>query len=721
MGLGLAKNQLQMIVVLLAGAFVAVLNATLLTPALPTIMADMGIASTTVPWLTSGYALTEAVVIPLAAYLMGRFSTRKLFIGGMTLFAAGSLVSAVAPVFPLLLLGRVMQACATGFVVPMVFSVILLVIPRERRGSAMGIIGLVIGFAPTIGPSLSGVLVDTVGWRAIFVIVAVVAAIIVACAAKMLKPYGEFKRSKFDLLSVVLSTCGLICLLYGLSSVSSSANLGLTVGLIVAGIALVGLYAYRQLNLAEPMLRVDILKTANYRTVVIVIALFQAALIGMETVMPLYIQGVLGQSATVSGLTLLPGALIGAFTGMLAGRLFDKFGVRVPVLIGAAVILCGVLGFTQFRADSPVLLVSVMYAVLAIGIQFTMTPVNTWGVNSLPNEAIQHAQSTSNTINQVAASFGTALLVSVAATVSGAASNLAGVERTFAGYHASFCTTALLAACAIALILVFVRDKKKVAVPNGAAATAGMQAGVPSGPAATAGSKAGVPAVDGTLQAGRPATVRASAPTTGARQATASAASSELGADLAKDGSSVGQAAGAGGAPFADVSVPSDAFARVADKALSGFTLAQVMNHNAATVSNSACMREVIAILASTNTSGVSVVDPVGKLVGYVTDGDIMRYLARNDFNMSSPSAGVSLSLQDDEDMEGRLAALANLNVMELATKRVISVDIDTPLDVVCATLAKRRIKKMPVTSNGVLVGALSRRNVLHAMMERID
>ena len=680
MGLGLAKNQLQMIVVLLAGAFVAVLNATLLTPALPTIMADMGIASTTVQWLTSGYALTEAVIIPLAAYLMGRFSTRKLFIGGMTLFAAGSLVSAVAPVFPLLLLGRVMQACATGFVMPMVFSVILLVIPRERRGSAMGIIGLVIGFAPTIGPSLSGVLVDTVGWRAIFVIVAFVAAIIVACAAKMLKPYGEFRRSRFDLLSVVLSTCGLICLLYGLSSVSSSANLGLTVGLIVAGIALVGLYAYRQLNLAEPMLRVDILKTANYRTVVIVIALFQAALIGMETVMPLYIQGVLGQSATVSGLTLLPGALIGAFTGMLAGRLFDKFGVRVPVLIGAAVILCGVLGFTQFRADSPIVLVSVMYAVLAIGIQFTMTPVNTWGVNSLPNEAIQHAQSTSNTINQVAASFGTALLVSVAATVSGAASDLAGVERTFAGYHASFCTTALLAACAIVLILVFVRDKKKAVVPSGAAAAAGMQADVPGGVAVA--SKAAVP----------------------------SAAVSDAQADVhASDGAS-----------FADASAPSDALARAADKALSGFTLAQVMNPNAATVSNSACMREVIAILSSTNTSGVSVVDPAGKLVGYVTDGDIMRYLARNDFNMSSPSAGVSLSLQDDEDMEGRLAALANLNVMELATKRVISVDIDTPLDVACATLAKRRIKKMPVTSNGVLVGALSRRNVLHAMMEQI-
>lgn len=656
MGLGLAKNQMSMIAVLLTGAFVAVLNATLLTPALPTIMADMGVASTTVQWLTSGYALTEAVVIPLAAYLMGRFSTRRLFIGGMSIFAAGSVVAAVAPVFPLLLLGRVMQACATGFVMPMVFSVILLVIPRERRGSAMGIIGLIIGFAPTIGPSLSGVLVDTVGWRAIFVIVAAVAAAIVACAVKMLPAYGEFRRTKFDALSVVLSTCGLVCLLYGLSSVSSSTNLVLTAGLIVCGLAVIGAYAYRQLHLEEPMLRVGILRTANYRTVVVIIALFQAALIGMETIMPLYIQGVLGEPATVSGLTLLPGALIGAFTGVLAGRLFDKFGVRVPVLVGAVVILCGVVGFTQFRVDSPIAFVAATYAVLCVGIQFTMTPVNTWGVNSLPNADIQHAQSTSNTINQVAASFGTALLVSVASTVSANVAGLEGVTRTFAGYHASFCTTALLAACAVVLILAFVRDRKKA-------------------PAASA-----APAVE-------PAHAPAAAPAP--------------------------EPAAAQGAPD-----EAAAFRRAADAALSGLTLAQVMNPAAATVRDTACMREVIDIMGATDTTGVSVVDASGKLVGYVTDGDVMRYMARSEFAVSSPSAGVSLSVTDDEDLAARLSALGGLNVMELATRRVISVEEDTPLDVVCGILAKRRIKKVPVTRDGVLVGALSRRNVLHAMME---
>lgn len=335
MGLGISKKEFRIMVVLLSGAFLAVLNATLMTPALPTIMGDMGVDSTTVQWLTSGYALTEAVVIPLAAYLMGRFSTRRLFIGGLTLFGCGSLVAALAPAFPALLAGRVMQAAATGFVMPMVFSVVLLLFPRERRGSAMGIVGLIIG---------------------------------------------------------------------------------------------------------------------------------------METIMPLYIQGVLGHTATVSGIAMLPGAVIGAFTGLFAGRLFDKHGVRRPVLAGAAGITVGLIGFVSLQIDTPIVAVAVVYAVIAIGMQFTMTPVNTWGVNSLPNDAIQHAQSTSNTINQVAASFGTALLVSAAATVSANTTSLTGLGNTFFGYHAAFCITALLAGVAVVLIVTLVRDGKRAKAGASAAA-----------------------------------------------------------------------------------------------------------------------------------------------------------------------------------------------------------------------------------------------------------
>lgn len=203
--------------------------------------------------------------------------------------------------------------------------------------------------------------------------------------------------------------------------------------------------------------------------VVIIIALFQAALIGMETIMPLYIQGVLGHTATVSGIAMLPGAVIGAFTGLFAGRLFDKHGVRRPVLAGAAGITVGLIGFVSLQIDTPIVAVAVVYAVMAIGMQFTMTPVNTWGVNSLPNDAIQHAQSTGNTINQVAASFGTALLVSVAATVSANTTSLTGLENTFLGYHAAFCTTALFAGVAVVLIVALVRDGKRAKAGAGAA------------------------------------------------------------------------------------------------------------------------------------------------------------------------------------------------------------------------------------------------------------
>lgn len=167
--MGLTKKQYTMICVFLAGALLAVLNQTLLSPALPVIMTDMQIDATTVQWLTSGYSLVEAIIIPLSAYLLGRFSTRKLFIIGISLFAIGSFLAAIAPVFGVILLGRMFQAAATGIVMPMTFTVILLIFPREKRGQAMGIVGLVIGFAPAIGPSLSGVLVDSVGWRALFI------------------------------------------------------------------------------------------------------------------------------------------------------------------------------------------------------------------------------------------------------------------------------------------------------------------------------------------------------------------------------------------------------------------------------------------------------------------------------------------------------------------------------------------------------------------------
>ncbi len=497
--MGLTRQQLTMVAVLLAGALIAVLNQTLLTPALPTIMDNLDVNATTVQWLTSAYSLVEAVVIPLNAYLLGRFPSRRLFIFGMGLFTAGCLLCAVAPSFPFLLLGRICQATATGIAMPTVFTLILLIFPRESRGSAMGIIGLIIGFAPAIGPSVSGVLVDTIGWRALFVVVCALAACIVVAAAVALKNFEGFERTTLDVPSVVLIAVGMVCLLYGLSTFSSAANLALPVALMAVGAALLALFARRQLKLAVPILRVDILRGRRFRTTVVVILFLYATLIGSGVVLPMYVQDALGASATVSGLIMLPGAVVGAVCGLLAGRLFDRHGVRAVAVVGACVLLVGGLGYFLLSEDSTVLMVGAVYTVACVGIQALTTPVNTWGINSLPNANVSHGNAILSTLEQVGGSLGTAFVVSLTAfgpAIAGEGASAAQVE--FASCHAAFGGLIGIVAVVAGTVLLFVRDSKKDAQP----AKAGK--GAFSAKAAPAGVKSGEPAAPGIPGVDRP-------------------------------------------------------------------------------------------------------------------------------------------------------------------------------------------------------------------------
>ena len=222
MAMGLTRHDIGQIAVLLTGCLLVVLNYTLLAPALPVIMHDMNVTETTVQWLTSVYSLVEAVVIPMNAFLLGRFSTRKLFAGALVLFALGSLAVAVGPTFELLIVGRVLQAMAGGVCMPMVFTLVLLMAPRENRGQVMGLVGVVISFAPAIGPPASGALIDLVGWRALFVIVAVLGVACVVVVLAFMENREGFERTSFDVASIVLSSLGMVGLLYGLSTITST-------------------------------------------------------------------------------------------------------------------------------------------------------------------------------------------------------------------------------------------------------------------------------------------------------------------------------------------------------------------------------------------------------------------------------------------------------------------------------------------------------------------
>ena len=626
--MGLTHKQKMIVVILLAGAVLAVLNQTLLSPAFPTIMADLHVDATTVQWLTSAYSLVEAVIIPLSAYLIGRFSTRKLFIAGISIFAFGSLLAAFAPFFAILLLGRVFQAIACGIVMPMVFTVILLIFPREKRGSAMGMVSLVIGFAPAVGPSVSGILVDGIGWRALFVVVFILALIIIIASIITLESYGEFEPSSFDKPSVALCSLGLLSLLYGLSSISSAQNIALPLALIAVGAVLLFFFVRRQFKLEIPLLRIEVLKTHRYAITVIVIVLLQAALVGTGVLLPIYLQNLIGVSALQTGLIMLPGAVIGASVGFFAGRLFDRIGPRKVILPGAFISLVGGLGLVALNLDTPIVFIICVYTCLSVGMQAIITPLNTWGINSLDNKVIQHANALSNTLNQVGASLGTAVLVSLSTTSTFLFPEMPTIEQTMAGDKIAFCFTASIMLVIFVIVLTKVRDAKT--------------------------------------------------------------------------------------SPLSTVPV------HFPTKADDNIAVNLAMNSKPYYVHSTDSIRSVAQILASNKTSGVPIVDSKNKVVGFVSDGDIMKYIGRNDAAILDGSL-MLYRVPDDQSFVGRVAELLDLNVMRIATKNVISVDSGSELDEACHLLAEKRIKKAPVVDEkGILIGSLSRSDIIRSTMANL-
>lgn len=630
--MGLTRKQILIVVILLSGTLLAVLNQTLLSPALPAIMADTQVDATTVQWLTSAYSLVEAVVIPLSAYLIGRFPTKKLFIFGMSIFAIGSFLAAIAPVFAVLLLGRMCQAVATGIAMPMVFTVILLIFPREKRGNAMGIVSLAIGFAPAIGPSISGLLVDSVGWRALFLLVCALAIVIVLFAIFLLESYGEFEPTSFDKPSVVLCSLGLLSLLYGLSSITSAEVIALPLALIVVGVILLIFFVRRQLKLEVPLLKVSILKTRNYALTVGIVAGLQAALVGTGVLLPIYLQNLLGISALETGIIMLPGAVIGAILGYFAGRWFDKFGPRKVIIPCAFILLLGGCGLIAFSLDTPIPFIIAVYTCLSVGITGTITPINTWGINSLDNSVIQHANALSNTLNQVGASLGTAILVSLSATSTFLFPDMPTLEQTMMGDRIAFCFTALLMIAVFITIVVAVKDNKKHLF-------------------------------------------------------------------------SVAEAA-------KEVRLPTKADDHVA--------VDLAMNKDPYFVHDTDTIREVAQILAANKTSGVPVVDADQKVVGFISDGDIMKYIGRNDGTVLDATR-MLYRVPDTENFMQRIADLIDLNVMRIATKGAIAVPSGSSLDDACRLLAEKRIKKVPVVNaEGALVGSLSRSDIIRSTMANL-
>ncbi|MCM3691141.1 DHA2 family efflux MFS transporter permease subunit [Neobacillus niacini] len=402
------------IVILMIGAFIAFLNNTLLNIALPSIMADLEVDASTVQWLTTGFMLVNGILIPTTAFLIQKYSVRKLFLVAMGLFTLGTILAGMAHVFPLLLTGRMTQAAGSAIMMPLLMNVMLVSFPIEKRGAAMGVFGLVLMGAPAIGPTLSGWLIEHYDWRMLFHFVTPIAVIVLLIGFFLLKDKKEKVDIRLDFLSVLLTSVGFGGLLYGFSSAgkqgwdSPQVYLTIAIGAISLLVSIL-----RQLKQDQPMLNYRIFRYPMFALSSVISMVLTMAMFSGMLLLPIYVQTIRGISPLDAGLLMLPGAIIMALMSPVTGKLFDKFGGRILAITGLVITVVTSYLFSQLSLETTYTQLLLLYSVRMLGMSMVMMPVSTNGLNQLPARFYPHGTAMNNTLQQVSGAIGTALLVTV--------------------------------------------------------------------------------------------------------------------------------------------------------------------------------------------------------------------------------------------------------------------------------------------------------------------
>lgn len=412
-------KRLPILISLIIGAFFSVLNETLLSIALPELEGELGVSIATLQWLSTGYMLVVAILIPASALLVQWFTTRQMFLGALLSFTLGTFVCALAPGFPLLLVGRMIQAAGTGLMLPVLMNTIMVLYPVEKRGMAMGSIGLVIMFAPTIGPTLSGIILDTLTWRWLFYLVLPFAVISFLIAFLFLKNVTTVTKPKVDVLSIILSTLAFGGIVYGISQIGEAAggwaNEQVYVPSLI-GIVSLALFIWRQLTIERPILDLSPFKFPMFTFTAILLIIMMMTMFSTLSILPFYMMGVLLVTTSVAGLILMPGALLNGLLSPVMGRLFDKFGPRVLVIPGTVLLVIILALFTQMSPSTSPLTLVFLYVMMNIALAMIMMPTQTNGLNQLPAPYYPHGIAILNTMQQVAGAIGVALFMTIMAS-----------------------------------------------------------------------------------------------------------------------------------------------------------------------------------------------------------------------------------------------------------------------------------------------------------------
>ncbi|QJC54365.1 DHA2 family efflux MFS transporter permease subunit [Paenibacillus albicereus] len=463
--------------VMILGAFLATLNQTVMTVAIPKLIGEFGIEASTAQWLTTGYMLVNGVLIPITAYFMQRFSTRQLFQASMWIFLAGTVISALSTDFPLLLTGRMVQAAGAGIIMPLLMNVILTIFPANNRGAAMGMVGLAIIFAPAIGPVLAGYILESYDWEVMFYGMIPLALITIGCGFIYLKNVSERTDARLDLWSVILSTIGFGSMLYGFSRAASAGwSSAEVLSTILGGALALAAFTWRQLVSTAPLLDLRAFRYKLFTLTTLINVAVTMVMYADMMLLPLYLQNARGYTALESGLLMLPGAIVMGILMPVAGKLFDRFGAKWLAIIGLAITIGTTFSFVNLTDSTSYTYLLLMSTGRRIGMALLLMPIQTAGLNELPSRLNAHGTAISNTVRQVAGAVGTSLLVTImtdrtkvhvselaASGAQGLTKEQMIVQASIQGINDSYVWIIGFAAVALALSF-FITNKRREAV-----------------------------------------------------------------------------------------------------------------------------------------------------------------------------------------------------------------------------------------------------------------
>lgn len=401
---------------LLICGFVGMFSETALNIAMTNLMEVFQISAATAQWLTTGFLLTLGILMPISGLFLQMFTTRQLFTGSLISLIVGTLIAAMAFNFGMLMFARVLQAVGMSLLLPLLFNTILVIYPPEKRGAAMGFVGLVIMFAPATGPTIGGLLIEYFTWHYIFWLSLPFLIIGLFIGLKFLENVTDVTKPRIDLLSVALSTIGFGGVVFGFSKAGEGsegwASVVVLTSIIVGLVALV-LFVLRQILMNDPMMNLSVFKYPMYVVGLLLVLSCMMIIMSSMIILPMFLQTGAGLSVFTAGLMLLPGSALNGILSPRMGHLFDKYGPKWLVIPGLVIVSVMLWFFTTLSPASSVAFIVALHIGLMVGVGMVWMPAQTNGLNQLPPELYPHGTAVLNTLQQVAGAIGIAVAVSI--------------------------------------------------------------------------------------------------------------------------------------------------------------------------------------------------------------------------------------------------------------------------------------------------------------------